>query len=88
LKDRVQSLGSRWLLLVVLISTACTQVGKVTVIVTDYETGEALPGLTVRAGFVSHDGMSAGPDNKFNCVTDSDGRCNGTRCAHHAHLVG
>ena len=58
-----------------LISSACAQVGKVTVIVTDYETGEALPGVTVRAGFVSHDGMSAGPDNKFDCVTNSEGRC-------------
>ncbi len=58
-----------------LISTACAQVGKVTVIVTDYETGGALPDVTVRAGFVSHDGMSAGPDNKFDCVTNSEGRC-------------
>ena len=69
-------LPRRWLLLLtLLISTACAQVGKVTVIVTDYETGEPLSGFTVIAGFVSHDGMSAGPDNKSDCVTKSDGHC-------------
>jgi hypothetical protein len=41
-----------WLLPILLIFTACAQVGKVTVVVTDYETGDPVEGATVFAGFV------------------------------------
>ncbi len=44
-----------------MMSTACAQVGKVTVIATDYETGDPVEGATVFAGFVQVHGMEAGP---------------------------
>jgi hypothetical protein len=47
-------------------------VGKVTVIVTDYETGSAIEGVPVSAGFVQVDGWVAGPENEFDCTTNSE----------------
>ena len=58
-----------------IMNTACAQVGKVTVEVTDYETGDPISGVRVSMGFVQYSGMSAGPENESDCVTDSDGRC-------------
>jgi len=59
-----------------LISTACAQVGKVTVIVTDYETGEHLPGVRVGGDFSTGWGWGdSGKPNESECVTNSNGAC-------------
>ena len=55
-----------------MMNTACAQVGKVTVEVRDFETGDPMPGVRVSMGFVQYSGMSAGPENESDCVTDSD----------------
>ncbi len=64
-----------------MLSTACAQVGKVTVDVTDYETGDALAGVIVRMGFETTHGMEAGRDNESECTTDSVGSCSDHRSA-------
>ncbi len=58
-----------------MISTACAQVGKVTVVVKDYETGEPLSGVDVSAGFENYDRGGAGPEIVSECTTGSEGRC-------------
>ena len=58
-----------------IISTACGQVGKVTVVVTDYETGNPISGADARVGFDQYVGWVAGPENISQCNTDLDGRC-------------
>lgn len=58
-----------------LVSTACAQVGKVTVVVTDYDTNEPLPDTRVIAGFAVYHGLEAGNSNRVECVTDSEGVC-------------
>jgi 5-hydroxyisourate hydrolase-like protein (transthyretin family) len=58
-----------------MISTACAQVGKVTVVVKDYETGEPLSGVNVSAGFENYDRGGAGPEIVSECTTGSEGRC-------------
>ena len=63
------------LVYLLMISTACAQVGKVTVVVTDYESGEDLSGVVVRMGFVTTHGMGSGPENESECITDSVGKC-------------
>ena len=56
-------------------STACTQVGKITVVVKDDETGSVMEGVEVEAGFVQYNSGGAGPENDSSCTTDALGRC-------------
>jgi len=72
-----EKFGCRWFIgaLLLLLSSACAQVGKITVVVTDDETGKPFEGVEVLAGFVTTHGFVAGPENEFECVTNSDGKC-------------
>ncbi len=58
-----------------MMNTACAQVGKVTVVVTDHESGEPLSGVIALMGFVTTHGMESGPENDSECTTDSVGKC-------------
>lgn len=58
-----------------MMSMACAQVGKVTVIVLDYETGVPLSGVDVILGFDNYDRVGAGPEIFSECTTDSEGVC-------------
>jgi len=58
-----------------MMAISCGQVEKVSVVVTDCETGDALIDCKVRGGFVSYLGMNPGSITRHECVTDSKGSC-------------
>lgn len=58
-----------------LVSSACAQVGKVTVVVSDYVTGEPISNVEVSAGFPVYDSWGAGNPNRVYAETDTKGRC-------------
>ena len=58
-----------------LVSSACAQVGKVTVVVKDDDTGEPISNIEVSAGFPVYHGLDAGNPNRVFAVTNSKGIC-------------